>query len=91
MMTLLFSRKIFFVLRSLWIIPLEWRYPMPCEICVAIFVVLFKLNLSLRKWMWACKVNPLHSDVTSASFGGFMQAPMNKIRFSCRVFLNVPT
>ena len=30
---------------------------------------------------------PLQSEVTMASLGGFMQAPMNRIRFSWRVFL----
>lgn len=41
--------------------------------------------------MWVYKVMPLHNEVTMANRGGFIQAPMNKTRFSCRVFRNVAT
>lgn len=34
---------------------------------------------------------PLHRLVTIASFGGFMQAPMKRITFSCLVFRKVAT
>lgn len=34
---------------------------------------------------------PLLILVTIANRGGFIQAPINKTKFSCRVFRNVPT
>ncbi len=34
---------------------------------------------------------PLHKLVTIANLGGFMQAPMNNIKFSCLVFRSVAT
>ena len=86
-----FSKKIFLVFKSLWIMPRWCKYPIPCAICWATSMILLRENLTFLKCKCVYKVFPLHKLVTMANLGGFMQAPINKMTFSCRVFLKVAT
>ena len=86
-----FSKKIFLVFKSLWIMPRWCKYPIPCAICWATSIILLRENLTFLKCKCVYNVFPLHKLVTMANLGGFMQAPINKMTFSCRVFLKVAT
>lgn len=62
-----------------------------CDICWATIVVRLILNLSLSTCICLYNVIPFARLVTIANLGSFIQAPINRIKFSWRVLRKVAT